>query len=153
MKNTLLTTPDQASVYHDLGMHVERVSHGAILGDYDNDGDVDFFISDSDTPHCTLLRNDGGNANHWLRVRTEGRQSNREGIGARVRAVAGDLVQVREIRAGYGYMGSNDVRLTLGLGQHATIDTLQVFWPSGVVQTLVGLAADREITVVEGADP
>ena len=135
------------------GMHVARVSHGAIFGDYDNDGDVDFFISDSDTPHCTLLRNDGGNANHWLRVRTEGRQSNREGIGARVRAVAGDLVQVREIRAGYGYMGSNDVRLTLGLGQYATIDTLQVFWPSGAVQTLVGLAADREIVVVEAADP
>ena len=135
------------------GMHVERVSHGAIFGDYDNDGDVDFFISDSDTPHCTLLRNDGGNANHWLRVRTEGCQSNREGIGARVRAVAGDLVQVREVRAGYGYMGSNDVRLTLGLGQYATIDTLQVFWPSGAVQTLVGLAADREIVVVEAADP
>ena len=135
------------------GMHVARVSHGAIFGDYDNDGDVDFFISDSDTPHCTLLRNDGGNANHWLRVRTEGRQSNREGIGARVRAVAGDLVQVREVRAGYGYMGSNDVRLTLGLGQYATIDTLQVFWPSGAVQTLVGLAADREIVVVEAADP
>ena len=44
------------------------------------------------------------------------------------------------------------MRLTLGLGQYATIDTLQVFWPSGAVQTLVGLAADREIVVVEVAD-
>ena len=131
------------------GMRVARVSHGAVFGDYDNDGDVDIFVSDSDTPHCTLLRNDGGNANHYLRIRAEGRKSNREGIGARVRAVSGDLAQVREIRASYGYMGSNDVRLTLGLGQHAMVDTLQVFWPSGAVQTMVDVDADREITLVE----
>ena len=131
------------------GMRVARVSHGAVFGDYDNDGDVDIFVSDSDTPHCTLLRNDGGNANHYLRIRAEGRKSNREGIGARVRAVSGDLTQVREIRASYGYMGSNDVRLTLGLGHHAMVDTLQVFWPSGAVQTMVDVDADREITLVE----
>ncbi len=131
------------------GMRVARVSHGAVFGDYDNDGDVDIFVSDSATPHCTLLRNDGGNANHYLRVRAEGKKSNREGIGARVRAVAGDLAQVREIRANYGYMGSNDVRLTLGLGQRAMVDTLQVFWPSGAVQTMAGVAVDREIIIVE----
>ena len=131
------------------GMLVERVSHGAVFGDCDNDGDVDIFVSDSAAPHCTLLRNDGGNANHYLTVEVVGTASNRDGIGARVRAVAGDLVQTREIRRSYGYMGSNDVRLILGLGDHAQVDTLQVHWPSGVVQTLLGVEADQSIVIRE----
>ena len=131
------------------GLRVERVSHGAVFGDYDNDGDVDIFVSDSSAPQCTLLRNDGGNANYWLRISAEGRQSNREGIGARVRAVAGNLVQMREIRAGYGYMGSNDVRLTLGLGAHSVVDTLHITWPSGREQILLDIAANQAIAIVE----
>lgn len=131
------------------GMRVKRVSHGAVFGDYDNDGDVDMFVSDSDTPHCTLLRNDGGNNNHYLRISTKGSKSNRQGIGAKIRAVAGDLVQTREIRASYGYMGSSDVRLTLGLGLHTTVDTLQVFWPSGELQTLLHIDANQSITIEE----
>ncbi len=134
------------------GMLVQRVSHGAVFGDYDNDGDTDIFVSDSDTPHCTLLRNDGGNANHYLRVSLRGNKSNREGIGAKVRAVAGDLVQVREIHASYGYMGSNDVRLVLGLAGHTAVDTLQIFWPSGIEQTLLSIDADQSIVVEEPID-
>jgi hypothetical protein len=85
-------------------------------------------------------------------VVAEGRRRNRKGIGAKVRAVAGDLVQMREIRANYGYMGSSDSRLTLGLGQHAVVDTLQVTWPSGAMQTLVNIAADQSLTVVEAPE-
>lgn len=135
------------------GMRVKRVSHGAVFGDYDNDGDVDVFVSDSDTPHCTLLRNDGGNNNHYLRITTKGSKSNLQGIGAKIRAVAGDLVQTREIRSSYGYMGSSDVRLTLGLGHHTTVDTLQVFWPSGELQTLLHLDANQSITIEEETGP
>ncbi len=131
------------------GMKVARVSHGAVFGDWDNDGDTDIFISDSDTPHCTLLRNDGGNGNHYLTVRAVGTRSNRDGIGARVRAVAGDLVQTREIRRGYGYMGSNDVRLLLGLGANTRVDTLEVRWPSGAVQVLADIAAGQTVVVRE----
>lgn len=131
------------------GMLIERVSHGAIFGDWDNDGDVDIFVSDSDTPHCTLLRNDGGNSNHYLQVEAVGTRSNRDGIGTRVRAVADGLVQTREIRRGYGYMGSNDGRLLIGLGAHERVDTLQVYWPSGAVQTLVEIEADQAIVVRE----
>ena len=106
------------------GLLIERVSHGAVFGDYDNDGDVDIFVSDSASPHCTLLRNDGGADNHYLSVRAVGTASNRDGLGARIRAVSGDLVQTREIRRGYGYMGSNDVRLILGLGHRTQVDSL-----------------------------
>ena len=131
------------------GMRVRRVSHGAVFGDYDNDGDTDIFVSDSDTPHCTLLRNDGGNRNGFLSLRLVGRRSNREGIGARVRAVAGDLVQTREVRRGYGYMGSNDLRLNLGLGRHGRVDTLEIRWPGGARQVLTGVEAGQFITVEE----
>ena len=130
------------------GMRVARVSHGAIMGDYDNDGDVDIFVSDSDGP-STLLRNDGGNANRYLKVHVVGTDSNREGIGARVRAVSGSLVQTREIRRSYGYMGSNAVQLTLGLGRNSAVDTLEVRWPSGRVQTLLDVPADQTLVVRE----
>ena len=99
-----------------------------------------------------MLRNDGGNDNHYLTIRTIGTTSNREGVGARIRAVAGDLVQTREIRRSYGYMGSNDVRLILGLGHRTRVDTLQIRWPSGAVQTLLGIAADQTIVIQEEAD-
>jgi len=134
------------------GLLVERVSHGAVFGDYDNDGDVDIFVSDSDTPHCTLLRNDGGSKNHYLVIRVVGVESNRDGLGARIRAVAGDLVQTREIRRSYGYMGSCDVRLILGLGEHSQVDSLEIRWPSGAVQTLLEVAADQKIVIREEAN-
>ena len=133
------------------GLLVQRVSHGAVFGDYDNDGDVDIFVSDSDTPQCTLLRNDGGNAQHYLVIKTVGTKSNRDGLGARIRAVAGDLVQTREIRCSYGYMGSNDIRLILGLGDHAQVDSLVIHWPSGIMQTLVDIAADQTLVINEAA--
>jgi len=132
------------------GMTVARVSHGAVMGDYDSDGDVDIFVSDSDGP-STLLRNDGGNSNNYLKVKTVGRVSNRDGIGARVRAVSGDLVQMREIRSSYGYMGSNEVQLTLGLGKYAVVDTLSVSWPSGIVQTLLAVEANQTLQISEAS--
>ena len=84
-----------------------------------------------------------------MKVKTVGRVSNRDGIGARVRAVAGSLVQMREIRSSYGYMGSNEVQLTLGLGEHAVVDTLSVHWPSGIVQTLLAVEANQALQISE----
>jgi len=130
------------------GLTIARVSHGAVMGDYDSDGDIDIFVSDSDGP-STLLRNDGGNSNNYLKVKTVGRVSNRDGIGARVRSVAGSLVQMREIRSSYGYMGSNEVQLTLGLGEHVVVDTLSVHWPSGIVQTLLAVEANQTLQINE----
>jgi hypothetical protein len=131
------------------GMLLERVSHGAVFGDIDNDGDVDIFVSDSASPRCTLLRNDGGNAHNFLTLMAKGTQSNRDGLGAVVRIVAGKLVQTRHIRRSYGYMGSNDVRLHVGLGSHGQADSIIVHWPSGQAQTLTGVAANQQILLTE----
>jgi hypothetical protein len=131
------------------GFQVERVSHGAVLGDYDNDGDIDIFVSDSDTPHCTLLRNDGGNQNHYLTLRTVGRRSNRDGVGARITVVAGSLRQTKEVRSCYGYLGANDVRLHFGLGSRTQAERVEIRWPSGGMQVLQQVRADQFLTIVE----
>jgi hypothetical protein len=123
-----------------------------VFGDYDNDGDVDIFVSDSDTPHCTLLRNDGGNANHWLSIRTVGTRGNRDGIGARIRVSAGGLTQVKEVRSTYGYLGANDLRVHFGLGRQAQADRIEIRWPGGAVQVLEKVAADQFLTVREPSE-
>ena len=133
------------------GLLIERVSHGAVFGDIDNDGDVDIFISDSASPRCTLLRNDGGNDQNYLSLRLRGTVSNRDGIGAQVRVVAGDLVQTRQLRRSYGYMGSNDVRLHIGLASHAQADSILIRWPSGTRQTVLDIAANQQFDIVEVA--
>jgi enediyne biosynthesis protein E4 len=134
------------------GLQVQRVSHGAVFGDYDNDGDVDIFVSDSSSPQCTLLRNDGGNSNHWLGIQVRGTRSNRDGIGARIMVTAGDLTQTREVRATYGYLGANDLRVHFGLGGATLADRLQIHWPSGHVQELRNLPADSYHVITEPAE-
>lgn len=121
----------------------------AAFVDYDNDGDVDIFVSDSNTPHCSLLRNEGGNANHWLTLATQGTRSNRDGLGARIELTAGELSQVREVRSTYGYLGANDLRAHFGLGQHTQAERLRIRWPSGTVQILEAVPADQFLTVTE----
>lgn len=136
-----------------LGLRTERVSHGAAFGDYDSDGDTDIFVSDSAGEPSQLLRNDGGNANHYLAIRAVGTASNRDGIGTRVEVVAGDLRQTREVRSTYGYLCANDLRLLIGLGARAAADSVTLRWPSGRVQVLTDVPADQLLTVVEDSPP
>ena len=96
-----------------------------------------------------LLRNDSGNRQHWLSVRTIGTHSNRDGIGARIRVVAGDLHQVEEVRSGSSYLSQNALRVHFGLGAHARVDRVEIRWPSGVEQVLEDVAADQFLTVRE----
>ena len=131
------------------GLQVERVSHGAAFGDYDNDGDIDIFVSDSNHPTCTLLRNDGGNQNHYLMIKTVGTRSNRDGIGARIQVVSGDLVQMKEVRSSYGYLCSNDRRVLFGLGDRNKADRIEIRWPSGITQVLKDVKANQFLTIKE----
>jgi hypothetical protein len=130
------------------GFAVEAVGRGLMVGDLDNDGDLDIVVTNNGQP-ADLLRNEGGR-NNALLVKTVGTRSNRDGIGARLRLTAGGVVQVREVKAGSSYLGQNDSRVHFGLGTATVADRLEVLWPSGRTETLQQLPANSIVTVVEG---
>jgi len=98
-----------------------------------------------------ILRPEGGPANHWVSFQLEGVKCNRLALNARVRATAGDLVQLGEVISGGSYLSQSDLRIHFGLGTHQRIDKAEVLWPDGKVETLTNLAADAFYTVREGA--
>jgi hypothetical protein len=127
-----------------------RVSRGGATGDFDNDGDLDILVNNNgQAPQ--LLRNDDGNANHWLEILLIGTKSNRDGVGARVKITAGDLVLYEQRKGGMSYQSAQDPRLHFGLGQRTKVDAIEILWPSGTVTKLSGLNADQIVAVKEGA--
>ncbi|MFL6353574.1 MAG: CRTAC1 family protein, partial [Bryobacteraceae bacterium] len=125
-----------------------RVSRAAAFADYDNDGDMDVLVTNNGD-HPQLLRNDGGNRNHWLEVQLIGTRSNRDGIGAKVKIIANDVVQTDEAKGGMSYQAAHDPRLHFGLGNAGRITLLQVYWPSGAVTKLTDIPADRCVAIKE----
>jgi hypothetical protein len=130
-------------------MQKPHVSRGAAAGDFDNDGDIDVLVNGCGQ-RPQLLRNDGGNANHWLEIFLIGTKSNRDGVGARVKVAAGDLVQYDQRKGGMSYQSAQDPRLHFGLGDRTQVDMIEIIWPSGSVTKLEKLKSDRIITVKEG---
>ena len=125
------------------------VARGAAYADYDGDGDLDILITTNDGP-AKLLRNDGGNANNYLRVRLEGTQSNRSGLGTQITLASASGTQVQVVRGGSSYCSQSEAVATFGLGQDSEVDRLEVRWPGGSVAVFRGLEVDREIRLTEG---
>lgn len=131
------------------GMLVRKVSRGTTFGDFDGDGDIDVFVAELDDKP-TLLRNDTPARGHYLVIKTIGVASNRDGIGTRIVVTTGSLTQIREVRAGDGFLTRSDTRAHFGLGPHAQADLVELHWPSGRVDRFADVAADRVIVAEEG---
>jgi enediyne biosynthesis protein E4 len=132
------------------GLLLEKSSRGAAFGDYDNDGDIDVLvIKMNDRP--TLLRNDSPSSNHWITIRLAGTKSNRDGVGARIRVEAGKRVQTSIVRGDGSYLSHSDVRAHFGLAEATRIDRIEIRWPSGLVETATGLAANQFYVAREGS--
>ncbi len=124
------------------------VARGAAFGDIDRDGDLDVLITTNNGP-AYLFRNDGGNRNHWICIRTVGTKSNRDGIGAVVRITSASGKQWSYVRSGSSYCSQSDLPLTFGLGNDPVVQSLEIDWPSGTIQRLGNITANQFITVTE----
>src|SRR5207247_2075829 len=125
-------------------------SRGLAIGDLWNDGRISAVISSMNAPPM-LLVNDARNGNHWIALRTVGTKSNRDGIGAKITVKAGARTFVDEVRCGSSYDSNSDMRVHFGFGVAAKIDSLQVRWPSGLVENFQNLAVDSIHTLREGS--
>jgi hypothetical protein len=154
-QRNLLLANDGTGRFQDVGLQsgpgfdLEKVSRALAVGDLDNDGDLDLLIVNSGQT-ADLLRNDGGNQNNSILVRLVGEESNRDGIGARLRLEVDGQTLSREVKAGSSYLAQNDIRVHFGLGQSESADRLVVAWPSGTEDVVENLGANQVVTVSEG---
>ena len=124
-------------------------ARGAAFGDLNNDGFIDIAINCNDGP-AIILRNQGGNGNHWLLVNLIGSASNRDGIGAKLRLVTEDGTERFSFVSTAGsYLSASDKRAHFGLGPSKKIRLLEITWPSGKIQRLDSIVADQVLTVHE----
>jgi hypothetical protein len=124
------------------------VSRALAAGDVDNDGDADLLVTTSHG-RARLLANRAGDGRPWVALRLLGRDGGSDAVGARVRLVAGDLVQVAEVQAGSSYLAQEDPRLLFGLGGRRAVDRLEIRWPDGEAEVVAGERVRvGELTVV-----
>ncbi|HUF09477.1 MAG TPA: CRTAC1 family protein [Rhodothermales bacterium] len=124
------------------------VARGAAYGDYDKDGDLDVLITENNGP-VHLWRNDT-NGGNYLRVHVRGRESNRDGLGTRLTALLNGLTMERRIRTGSSYLSQSEKVATFGLGSANEVDSLVVYWPSGLVERFATVEGNQDVLLIEG---
>jgi len=132
------------------GLALKNVGRGVALDDLDNDGRIDVVVLNSRSGP-TVLRNESPGGNHWIQIRLRGVKTNRDGVGARVRVVAGDLTQIDEVHSGRGYQSHFGSRLHFGLGQRDRVDRIEVRWIGGGVDVLENVPVDQILDLKENS--
>jgi hypothetical protein len=148
-RNTTLRRFEEIGRMSGPGFAAETVGRGLAIGDIDNDGDLDLLVTNNGQD-AELLRNDGGNRGNALMVQLRGAAANHQAIGARVRVTAESGTQMRDVKAGSSYLSQNDLRVHFGLGTASRADRIEVQWPSGRKETVLGVPANQIITIEEG---
>ena len=124
-------------------------ARGCAFGDFNNDGSVDIVVNPINAAP-QLLRCSSQTGNNWITLKLAGVKSNRSAIGARVRCVTGDHVQIDEVRSGGSFYSQNDLRIHFGLGKAARVDKLEIRWPAGGTDRFSSVPVNRFLKIVEG---
>ena len=125
-----------------------QVSRGLAVGDLFNDGHMELVIENLEGSPM-ILRPEGETHHHWISLSLHGTKSNRLALNARVVVTVDTMVQTSEVQSGGSYLSQSDLRLHFGIGPSDHVDKVEVFWPSGTVETFTHLAADRYYTITE----
>jgi hypothetical protein len=123
-------------------------ARGMAIGDIDNDGRVDAVVTTNDGP-AYILHNESAAVNHWLTLLLIGHKSNRDAIGAELKLVTAKQSQYATVTTASSYLSSSDKRVHFGLGPEVTAREIEIRWPSGIVQTLRDVRADRLLKIEE----
>ena len=139
-----------ADVLDKVGQDLTKpiVGRGTAYADIDNDGDIDLLVTTSNGP-AHLYRNDGGNRNNWLKIQLVGRESNRNGIGARLRITSATSTQTRTVKSGSSYCSQSELTAIFGIKNDTVVETVEVHWSSGKVNKLKNVQPNRLITIKE----
>jgi len=121
---------------------------GSAFGDFNHDGKLDLVVTALGAP-AEIWMNDSPNTNHWLELALQGTRSNRDGIGARIRLVAGGSAQFNHVTTASGYASSSAGPVHFGLGTAKTVEEIEIRWPSGTTQVLNNVPADQVLHVKE----
>jgi hypothetical protein len=128
------------------------VARGMAIGDLDNDGRLDAVVTTNDGP-AYVLHNETASGNHWLLLKLVGHKSNRDAIGASVKLVTTSGPQFAAVTTAGSYLSSSDKRVHFGLGKEPIVESLEIRWPSGIVQTLRNIPADQIMQIDEPLAP
>ena len=141
----------EVAAEHGVSLKKFYSGRGLAIGDFDNDGDLDLLLINVGEPPV-LLRNDGGNRNHWLGIKLVGTKSNRDGIGATIIVTAQGRRRTKQRLGGTSYCSASDPRVSFGLGTIVKIDEIEVRWPSGRISTLKNITANQYVTITESGE-
>jgi hypothetical protein len=143
-KGNFVDMADQSGAY----FKEKFVGRGTTVGDYDNDGDPDLLVVNlNHSPK--LLRNDGGNRNHWLIVEAKLVGGQRDAIGARVTVTSGGLTQIQDVIPVTGYLSQADPRRHFGLGRADKAEVVEIRWPNRQITRLLHVKADQILKVTQ----